>query len=352
MVTTFLVYSDYLRSARTLDKVRLNRQCVEALEILNVIIKWHMIASLIDLPIPKDPYCVQQWMKTARALYKENNYTLIWKKQKVSKNATVDSQHVPHFVVCPNNLLKITTESAVPCLFTQPTTSMTFPSSQVSIVNNPTQWAFPISSSNVTYTVLPTPSQPISYRVTPNQPVFIQPISSQPMFQSTSSQPIFQSTPSPSIVPDVHTVGNTKFDIGNYEEGDMYIDKNGRVGWGYMSHSIIVMWMNHADSLREYIDCHIIACGERGIKNSMPRYYKRGTDHPLWIYDDLIHERHKSQLVTREIERNETPWYVNIPLYNNVARNLKYFWAYSLYVQKQTENNGEADTYRRYASNI
>lgn len=133
------------------------------------------------------------------------------------------------------------------------------------------------------------------------------------------------------------------------EPNDMYLGHNGKTGWGYMSHPAVYMWLQYPDSLRQYIDAHIQATIEMGVKNEMPRFNSGAKiiEQPPWTYDDMFHLRHKSNLLTKELDRNENPCYVEQEIYN-VETGLKYYWPYTLSISKAASESGECDAERRY----
>jgi hypothetical protein len=146
------------------------------------------------------------------------------------------------------------------------------------------------------------------------------------------------------------TINGYVFKFGEITDDDTYLDMSGRIGWGYMSHTAVICWIQHEIALKKYIDDHIEACIERGIKNTMcrfdaPKKFIEKIDHPIWTLDKLIIERHRSLLVTREIDREEKKWYVGR---YKTKLNQKYFWPYSIILSKSALDNGEPDTDKRY----
>lgn len=76
MVTTFLTHEDYSKSAKSLDDLRLKKQCVEAFQLLNVLDDLHEIAKILNLiECPKvdikDLSKQERWVKLVWNEYKK-----------------------------------------------------------------------------------------------------------------------------------------------------------------------------------------------------------------------------------------------------------------------------------------
>lgn len=86
--------------------------------------------------------------------------------------------------------------------------------------------------------------------------------------------------------------------------------------FGFWSHPVVVMWLNHIDSLKLYINCHLDEFLFRGGKpGSEARRCKINTSienisHPVWTLDVEFHKNHKAALLTKEIVRKEKTWYI------------------------------------------
>ena len=79
---------------------------------------------------------------------------------------------------------------------------------------------------------------------------------------------------------------------------------------GFAYHPIIKMWLGYEHSLKEYINAHITAWLERGYENNMMFYpVSPGQNRPTWTCDPKMHQNHRAALITKELTRNETPWY-------------------------------------------
>lgn len=97
---------------------------------------------------------------------------------------------------------------------------------------------------------------------------------------------------------------------------------------GFWSHPIVIMFLNHPDSLKLYINAHIDEFIFQGGKTSLSRKCKidkniNEVEHPIWALDEKFHENHRAALLTKEIARNETPHYINYKEFKN---------AYDLYL--------------------
>ena len=85
---------------------------------------------------------------------------------------------------------------------------------------------------------------------------------------------------------------------------------------GFGSHPCVIMWMNHKDSLKLYINTHIEEFLSRGGKPGTKKLMfslKEDIEHPIWTKDPLFHLNHKAALTTKEIVRSEKEWYISKP---------------------------------------
>lgn len=82
---------------------------------------------------------------------------------------------------------------------------------------------------------------------------------------------------------------------------------------GFCYHPCILMWLNHIDALKEYIDAHIHEWVKRGNSNNMKIYNVKATSYPSWVSDPDLHRNHKAALLSKEIARKEPEWYCNYP---------------------------------------
>ena len=77
MVNTFLVCSDFSKSAKLLDNPRLGKQRVEAFQILNLCYSLHVLAEHYSNPVPSDPYAYHSWIREIASRYKKEDYRLL-----------------------------------------------------------------------------------------------------------------------------------------------------------------------------------------------------------------------------------------------------------------------------------
>lgn len=110
---------------------------------------------------------------------------------------------------------------------------------------------------------------------------------------------------------------------------------------GFVYHPAVAMWLGHEDALRAYINSCIKEWIMRGNSNTMKMYsIPENYQIPPWVSDSYLHENHKSNLLTKEIERNESAWYIK--LFPHVKTHVEYFWPYSI----------NYDFNKRYQNNI
>lgn len=74
---TFLVYANFRLSAKTLDRLRLNKQCVEAQQLLNMILDYHLLAAYFNFPLPSDCNQWRQWAHILVSNYHQQNFRFI-----------------------------------------------------------------------------------------------------------------------------------------------------------------------------------------------------------------------------------------------------------------------------------
>ena len=114
---------------------------------------------------------------------------------------------------------------------------------------------------------------------------------------------------------------------------------------GFVYHPAVLMWLHYENALKEYINIHIDEWEYRGYKNTMSKYKIEGKiDYPPWIYDDYFHMTQKSNLLHKEIERNEPVHYAKSEEFIKINPGYPYFWPYTPTVTK----GGICDSNRRY----
>ena len=82
---------------------------------------------------------------------------------------------------------------------------------------------------------------------------------------------------------------------------------------GFVSHPIVICWVNYKDSLKMYINDHIDEFLSRGGKAETKKLkckISSKVGHPICFLDSAFHENHKAALLTKELVRKEEPWYI------------------------------------------
>jgi len=102
---------------------------------------------------------------------------------------------------------------------------------------------------------------------------------------------------------------------------------------GFWAHPVVIMWLNHPESLKLYINEHLDEFIARGGKaSSINRKYSLKSEkieHPVWTLDEKIHINHKAALLTKEIVRKEAEWYINFK---------DFVFAYNFYTNSPPKN--------------
>ena len=252
MVNTFLVHPDYVESAKCLDSRRLNKQKLEAKQILTVLEYLKILSEIYNIPKPNNPYEYYEWIRIVAKKYKNEPYHLLYRNgqwhqiDKLIKMEKIKSDEIiigigPQFKLKNINTLK--------------------------------------------------------YR---------------------------------------------------YVDKDKLLMSNEIwITLGYVYHPIMLMWLGHEESLKKYINAHIDEWIRRGGKNTMKLYdfSDKNTQpkQPKWTYDIAIHRCHKSNLLRKEIENNETKHYQLLNNFQENIPNLEYFWPYTPKV-----GSGISDDLKRY----
>lgn len=95
----------------------------------------------------------------------------------------------------------------------------------------------------------------------------------------------------------------------------------------HVYHPIIHSWFHYEDALKLYINCHIEEWKRRGYKNNMATYIvDENCPKPDWIYDNNLHENHRSNLMTKERDRKEKPWYIHMDDFKDQGVFESYIW--------------------------
>ena len=229
-------------SAANLNKSRLWKQALEALQILNLIESYHVLGEMFNSPCPKNPYLVKAWTREIMGKYKVlDSYLFLYQGKYVwySKNSEKPKK------------VKYDEE----------------------------------------------------YKILENGSI------------------LYKGKIHPKYTLVLH--------------GDNFMSM------GFYSHPAVVMWMNHIDSLKLYINCHIDEFLSRGgkpgtIKLKLKLHNIEKIEHPIWSLDPEFHKNHKASLMTKEIVRKEAEWYIK-------KRDFKI--AYNYYIkQEKTEKQKKTKT--------
>jgi hypothetical protein len=98
------------------------------------------------------------------------------------------------------------------------------------------------------------------------------------------------------------------------------------VGWA--RHPAVLMWVGYRDSLIDYYNCSLEEFAFRGYQNKIlkviPLEYV--PEQPFWTYDPRVHQNHRASLLSKEIERNEKPWYRDQSLFVEALPFTGYIW--------------------------
>lgn len=90
MVNTFLVDSDFIKSAKVLDSKRLNKQTSEGLIIYRNIINLKLLSKYYNIPYPLDDYKVKEWIRLIVKKYKSENVIFLFRNGELSQLIKVD----------------------------------------------------------------------------------------------------------------------------------------------------------------------------------------------------------------------------------------------------------------------
>jgi hypothetical protein len=93
---TFLVDPDFRISASQLDNARLGKQRVEALQILLLLRKLHLVALLIDVAIPAREISISRkrmWIKELVRMYRESPVRILAQRDGVVLQVSSDKPH-------------------------------------------------------------------------------------------------------------------------------------------------------------------------------------------------------------------------------------------------------------------
>ena len=127
------------------------------------------------------------------------------------------------------------------------------------------------------------------------------------------------------------------------------------MGLGYIYHPCVLQWLGYPDALKLYLNCCIQVTIQRGYRNEMSLQPLdlpiEKIPIPVWLSDfENIVLRHRAMLLTKELDRKETPWYQYknefLQVYNRPDLR-KYFWPFT---PKCDSEQGIADLNKSYRS--
>lgn len=100
MVNTFLPFPDFKASAKCLDKLRLNKQITEAVQILNILENVQLLAKYYNLEsMPLGTKCSDyletiKWFRDVCSIYVKNNYWLGLSKNQLDVNGRIPTNEI------------------------------------------------------------------------------------------------------------------------------------------------------------------------------------------------------------------------------------------------------------------
>ena len=308
MVNTFLGHQNFEKNAKILDSRRLGKQRVEAYQILNICISLRKIGLIHNNNIPSDPYKYHKWIRNIMSIFKKdkNNYLFlsddtyykinnksIWKIMvtKLYINIYIPDGYYIHYMDYKNIKLQY-----IPNYDTMCSKNI-----RVDIVC-PWDDVYNVYNDNIKNN---------SYYLTS-------------MNHNGCTYTKFNKC-NINTNKKTKNMKNIEYTVQNILSGTDHIYFTG----GFAYHPAVAMWLNHEDSLKSYINSCIDEWEYRGFENNMTKYTIKCSNivHPKWIYDEDMHKNHKSNLLTKEIERNESLWYAN--MFTSIPTNIDYLWPYS-----------------------
>ena len=127
-----------------------------------------------------------------------------------------------------------------------------------------------------------------------------------------------------------------------YNKYELILPGDNFFSLGFYSHPSIIMFLNHPDSLKLYINAHIDEFISRGGKTSLSRKCKidkKEIEHPIWALDEKFHENHKAALLSKEIARKEKPHYIHFKDF------VKAYRKYSTYPEPKKKSGSDFNHY-------
>ena len=139
--------------------------------------------------------------------------------------------------------------------------------------------------------------------------------------------------------------GDIEYKNKIYKKYSLILPGDNFFSLGFYSHPMVIMYMNYPDSLKAYINAHLLEFIARGGKpGSIKRMCKiKVTEdqitHPPWALDPKFHENHKAALLTKEIARKEKPHYIHFP---------DFVQAHEFYLTQEPTNPNSSSDFSHY----
>nr|QBK89997.1 MAG: putative endonuclease [Pithovirus LCPAC101] len=311
MVNTFLVHDNFDKNAKMLDDKRLGKQRVEAYQILNICTSLRKLGLIYNNNIPSDPYKYYTWIRSIMTIFKKDNYNYLFLSD--------DTYH------------KINNKSIWKILITIQKINIHIPDGyyihymdhkyiKLKYIHN---YEYYVTIKDARIDIV-CPWNDI------NNDIYNNKIKNKSYYLTSMN---------------AHGCTYTKFNKSNKSNNNIKNKKMKNIEYtvqsvlsgtdhiyftgGFAYHPAVAMWLDHEDALKSYINSCICEWENRGFKNSMKKYIVKNKNIicPRWVYDVDMHTNHKSNLLTKEMERNEAPWYIN--MFPDVPTNIEYMWPYS-----------------------
>jgi hypothetical protein len=138
--------------------------------------------------------------------------------------------------------------------------------------------------------------------------------------------------------------GSIMYEKKKYPKFSLVLPGDNFFSMGFYSHPIVLMFLQHPESLKLYINEHIDEFISRGgKKESVQRKCKIDktvdqVEHPIWTLDTVFHLNHKAALLTKEICRNEPEHYIHF-------RDFREAYNYYLDIPPTCKSEGEFKHY-------
>lgn len=291
MVNTFLVHYNFDINAKYLDIRRLGKQRVEAYQILDLCKALHFLAKLYSSPIPSNPYLYHDWIRAIASRFKKEGCHYLLREHNLSYSFTLPSLYNPDL--------------------------------NVEIIYHPE-----VSQTHTIYKIFNKNTEKVSFSKISKKNRWRKQTAEENIVEVNNGMITLEKKGKRENVPAHNFV---------YRH-ELYITL------GFVYHPVVPMWLGYETALKAYINSCITEWESLGYTNTMKKYdIDENYEVPIWIYDQDLHENHISNLVTKEIERRENPWYQF--LFPGRPTHIEYFWPYS---KKYDSSQKYIDFYASY----